>query len=103
MVNWRGIAGLLLLGIVLYASIIFCSPIYQRLWLQYVTLNFPLVTLQYFGYLNLSIGIVCGIGFVATKREHSFRRNGFAIASLLFVIVSIPLMIPQWFYAFWYF
>lgn len=93
-------------GILFYILAIFLQPIYQRLWLQFITLNYPVLTLKFLGYIMAGIAIACGLAFAYTatrKQRRPIRQSVFLLATILFAIAAMPLVWPEWFFSYWSF
>lgn len=102
----KGSILILTAGILLYIAAIFLQPIYQRLWLQFITLNYPVFTLKFLGYIMVGIAIGCGLGFAVTatrKKKRPIRQSILLLATILFVIAAMPLVWPEWFFSIWSF
>ena len=102
----KGSTLILTAGILLYIAALFLQPIYQRLWLQFITLNFPLITLKFLGYIMVGIAIACGLGFAITatqKKRRPIRQSILLLAIIIFLIAAMPLVWPEWFFSYWSF
>ncbi|NHJ25968.1 MAG: hypothetical protein EAX89_15430 [Candidatus Lokiarchaeota archaeon] len=104
MSNAKGTAALSLMGIFLYLGILFSQPIYERLWLQFITSYFPQITTQYLGFILLVVAIAFLGGSIAAKpKKHPLLRNGLFIMFVFLTIMAIYLIFPVWFYSYWRF
>lgn len=102
----KGSMLILTAGIIFYIIAIFLQPIYQRLWLQFITLNYPVLTLKYLGYIMIGIAIGCGLGFGITatrKTRRPIRQSALLLATMFFIIAAMPLILPEWFFSIWSF
>lgn len=98
--------GTIALGIqatILYLVTFFCMPIYERLWLQFITFYFPLFDLFFFGIVLLIMSLSFLLAALLTNSIKRLRRNGFVIAFLFLLLNAIPYLLPIWFNSFWVF
>lgn len=98
----KGIIGFIALGIFFYLITLFAFPIYQYLWLAYVTYYFPAFSLKILGYIVLGIANASLIlHLVIKKKNHPVAKPAFFMLFVFLIIMAMPLIFPEWFYSYW--
>lgn len=104
MTNIKGTAALGFMGAFLYFVTSLAQPIYERLWLQFITVYYPQITTQYLGFIVLTLAVVfLGIGMVSNTKKHPLQRPIFLVGFILLINMAINLIFPLWFYSYWRF
>lgn len=104
MAKLRGTFLIILIAVILYLITLFLQNIYIALWQTFVYAFIPLLDLRVFGYIILALSIVMLIAFYFTNlKKHPFRRVTFLIAFALLLIMALPYVFPEWYFAIWRF
>lgn len=88
--------------ILVYLATLFAQPVYESLWLRYITSIYVLIDLKYLGY---TFFVFCGFGAIlvlfSNKENHPHRRYFGMWIFLFCLIAGLNLAFPWWFRTQW--